>query len=215
MPTLEALIAFTLAAFIMNLSPGPSNFYVMARTLEQGVRGGLAAVCGLAAGSLVHVIAAVLGLSAIFAYSPAAYTALKFVGAFYLLYLGVSSFHHKTTFDRAISNENESKVKDLRAIFKQSLLVEVTNPKTVLFFVALLPHFVNPNAGPAAPQFLLLGMIVTLSAVPCDLFVTFFTHKATRLINENPNLQKWQDRVSGTILTGLGAYVLISDSIVE
>lgn len=215
MPSIEALITFTVAAFIMNLSPGPSNFYVMARTLEQGVPGGLAAVAGLAAGSLVHVIAAVLGLSAIFVYSPSAYSALKFAGAFYLLYLGVTSFHHKTNVDRAITNDNEAAVRGRGAIFKQSLLVEVTNPKTVLFFVALLPHFVNPDAGPTAPQFLLLGLIVTLSAIPCDLFVTFFTHRATSLIKENPNLQKWQDRVSGTILTSLGAYVLLSDSVVE
>ena len=215
MPSVEALIAFTLAAFIMNLSPGPSNFYVMARTLEQGVSGGLAAVTGLAVGSLIHVVAAVLGLSAIFTYSPAAYTALKFVGAFYLLYLGVSSLRHRTNVDRAVAEQSKTEVRGRAAIFRQSVLVEVTNPKTVLFFVALLPHFVDPAAGPTAPQFLLLGLIVTLSAIPCDLFVTFFTHQATRLLKENPNLQNWQDRVSGTILTGLAAYILLSGSAVE
>ena len=101
---------------------------------------------------------------------------------------------------------------ELRQIFKESVLVEVTNPKTALFFLALLPQFVVPEAGPAAPQFLLLGLIVTLSAIPCDLFVTFFASRAATVINGNPSIQSWQDRVSGTILISLGAYVLLSDS---
>lgn len=215
MPSIETLIAFTIAAFIMNLSPGPSNLYVMARTLEQGVRGGIAAVAGLAAGSLVHVVATVLGLSAIFAYSPSAYTGLKIVGAAYLIYLGLSNFRKKASDDAALLEGIESNpqtiLKSSPKIFRESVLVEVTNPKTALFFIALLPQFVNPEAGPTAPQFLLLGLIVTLSAIPCDVFVTLFTHKASALIKENPKLQLWQDRVSGTILTGLGVYVLFSD----
>ncbi len=215
MPTPETLIAFTIAAFIMNLSPGPSNLYVMARTLEQGVKGGMAAVAGLASGSLIHVMATVLGLSAIFAYSPTAYTGLKIAGAAYLIYLGVSSFRRKTPSEPELLQEMiespEGLPRNSSKIFRESVLVEVTNPKTALFFIALLPQFVNPEAGPTAPQFLLLGLIVTLSAIPCDIFVTLFTHKASTLIKENPNLQLWQNRVSGSILTGLGVYVLFSD----
>lgn len=213
MPSPETLIAFTLAAFIMNLSPGPSNLYVMARTLEQGVGGGLAAVAGLAAGSLVHVCATVLGLSAIFAYSPLAYTLLKFAGASYLLYLGISILKSKTPTASIPVAANEVVEKSRGRIFRESMLVEVTNPKTALFFLALLPQFVNLDAGPTALQFLLLGLIVTLSAIPCDLFVTLFTNKAATLIKENPNLQSWQDRVSGSILAGLGVYVLLSDTL--
>lgn len=211
MPSIETLIAFTLAAIVMNLSPGPSNLYVMARTLEQGVRGGLAAVAGLAAGSLLHVLAAVLGLSAIFTYSPAAYTALKVVGALYLIYLGISALTRKQSAGPVIENAGLDQGKSTGKIFKESVFVELSNPKTALFFIALLPQFVDPDAGAAAPQFLLLGLIVTLSAIPCDLFVTLFTNKASSLIKENPSLQIWQDRVSGSILTGLGAYVLLSD----
>lgn len=211
MPSIEALIAFTLAAFIMNLSPGPSNLYVMARTLEQGIGGGLAAVAGLATGSLIHVLATVLGLSALIAYSPLAYSVLKIAGALYLLYLGLSILLSK---DSSASLDTQASVtasKSRSKIFIESVIVEATNPKTALFFIALLPQFVNPAAGPSAPQLLLLGLIVTLSAIPCDLFVTFFTNKAATLIKENPNLQIWQDRVSGSVLTGLGAYVLFSE----
>ncbi|MEQ8313628.1 MAG: LysE family translocator [Gammaproteobacteria bacterium] len=211
MPSIEALIAFTLAAFIMNLSPGPSNLYVMARTLEQGIGGGLAAVAGLATGSLVHVLATVLGLSALIAYSPLAYSVLKTAGALYLLYLGLSILLSKRASVSLDTQVNGPASKSRSKIFMESVIVETTNPKTALFFIALLPQFVNPAAGPTAPQLLLLGMIVTVSAIPCDLFVTFFTNKAATLIKENPNLQMWQDRVSGMVLTGLGAYVLFSE----
>lgn len=211
MPSIEALIAFTLAAFIMNLSPGPSNLYVMARTLEQGIGGGLAAVAGLATGSLVHVLATVLGLSALIAYSPFAYSVLKIAGALYLLYLGLSILLSKDSSASLDTQVSGTTSKSRSKIFVESVIVEATNPKTALFFIALLPQFVNPAAGPTAPQLLLLGMIVTVSAIPCDLFVTFFTNKAATLIKENPNLQMWQDRVSGTVLTALGAYVLFSE----
>jgi len=96
-------------------------------------------------------------------------------------------------------------------IFRQSVLVEVSNPKTALFFIALLPQFIDPLAGPAAPQFLLLGMIVTLSAIPCDLFVTFFANKAAGWLQGNESAQRWQDRLSGSILTALGLYVLLDE----
>jgi threonine/homoserine/homoserine lactone efflux protein len=92
MPSAETLIAFTLAAVLMNLSPGPSNLYVMARTISCGIRGGFAAVAGLALGSLVHVVATVLGLSALFVYSPLAYEVVKISAALYLIYLGVRYF---------------------------------------------------------------------------------------------------------------------------
>ena len=219
MPSIEALITFTAAAFIMNLSPGPSNFYIMARTLAQGISGGLAAVAGLAVGGLIHVVAAVLGLSALFVYSPVAYTVLKFVGAGYLIYLGISAWRSaseeksKNRDVAEFTEDSAAKVVMARSrIFRESVLVEVTNPKTALFFLALLPQFVVPEAGPTAPQFLLLGLIVTLSAIPCDLFVTFFANRAAALINGNPAIQTWQDRVSGTVLVSLGVYVLLSDS---
>lgn len=90
MPSAEVLIAFTTAALMMNMSPGPSNLYVMARAIAQGARGGIAAAAGLAAGSLVHVAAAVLGLSALFVHSPTLYTMIKLIGAGYLVYLGIN-----------------------------------------------------------------------------------------------------------------------------
>lgn len=219
MPPLNDILLFTAAAFIMNLSPGPSNFYVMARTIAQGTSAGLAAVAGLATGSLLHVIAAVLGLSALFIYSPLAYTVLKIAGASYLIYLGLGYFgtrlsdkHDKESFEGDEKKQEELVELATQKIFIQSVIIEASNPKTALFYLALLPQFVVPEAGPAALQFLLLGLIVTLSAIPCDLFVTFFADKAASLIRGN---QKFRDRlakVSGSILITLGAYVLLAEN---
>tara|TARA_R110002073_G_scaffold97731_2_gene224471 strand:- start:258 stop:911 length:654 start_codon:yes stop_codon:yes gene_type:complete len=213
------ILLFTAAAFIMNLSPGPANFYVMARTIAQGIPAGLAAVAGLAVGGLLHVMAAVLGLSVLFTYSPLAYTILKIVGASYLVYLGLGYFgirlfgknDEESREDSEIGQKKIAKLM-IRKIFFQSVIIEASNPKTALFFLALLPQFVVPDAGPAAPQFLLLGLIVTLSAIPCDLFVTFFADKAATLVRGNRSVRAKLEKLSGTILITLGAYVLLAEN---
>lgn len=219
MPPLNEILLFTAAALLMNLSPGPANFYVMARTIAQGTSAGLAAVAGLAVGGLLHVVAAVLGLSVLFTYSPLAYTALKIIGAGYLVYLGLGYFRIRflnrkgTKHSEPGVNKREEHLKlETKKIFMQSVIIEASNPKTALFFLALLPQFVAPEAGPAAPQFLVLGLIVTLSAIPCDLFVTFFADKAASLIRENQRFKANLEKVSGTILITLGAYVLLAES---
>ncbi len=209
MPSIETLIAFTVAALVMNLSPGPSNFYVMARTLAQGVGGGLAAVLGLATGSLIHVCAAVLGLSALFLYSPTAYAILKLAGAAYLIYLGLGYLLRKIETE---APRPSTVVKPGMKIFRESVIVEATNPKTALFFIALLPQFINPDASPA-PQFLLLGLIVSLSAIPCDLLVVYGTDRVRQFMGEHPRAMLMQNRVTGTILTALGAYILVDEAV--
>jgi threonine/homoserine/homoserine lactone efflux protein len=219
MPPLNDLLLFTGAAFIMNLSPGPANFYVMARTLAQGTSAGFSATAGLALGSLLHVVAAVLGLSALFSYSPATYVLLKIVGASYLIYLGLRHFgilfFGEKNPEKLEGGEKTREIlvePDTRKIFFQSVIIEASNPKTALFFLALLPQFVMTEAGPAAPQFLFLGLIVTLSAIPCDLFVVFFADKVANLIRENRDFRDKLNKISGTILISLGAYVLLVET---
>ncbi|PCJ23564.1 MAG: threonine transporter RhtB [SAR86 cluster bacterium] len=209
MPSFETLVAFTFAALLMNLSPGPSNFYVMARSISQGTKGGLAAVAGLFVGSLIHVAAAVLGLSTLLAYSPMAYTILKLCGAAYLIYLGINYFRRSE--EKLIVEKNVG-VKNYSKVFRESILVEVTNPKTGMFYLALLPQFIVPEAGPVAAQFLLLGLIVSISAIPCDLFVTYFSSRVANSIEQNPRMQVIQNRIAGSILTALGSYILISEN---
>ena len=127
MPSLETLLVFTLAALIMNLSPGPSSLYVMSRSIAQGSTAGAVAVCGLAVGSLVHVAAAAFGLSAVFVYSPLAYTILKLVGAGYLVYLGLNYLFGKSGTPMA---PHRVARRTYPKILRESMLVEATNPKT-------------------------------------------------------------------------------------
>ena len=209
MPSTEILIAFTVAALIMNISPGPSNLYVVARAIAQGTKAGVVAAMGLAVGSMVHVIATVLGLSVVFSQFPALYTTVKLVGAAYLIYLGVS--YWKTKRSDADISVKPMKAKPLSSVFKESIIVEVTNPKTALFFIALLPQFVVPESGPVALQLLILGIIVTLSALPCDMLVAFSSSKASDWLLKNERAQIIQERISGSILFGLGAFIVADE----
>lgn len=202
MPSLETLLVFTLAAMVMNLSPGPSNFYVLSRSVEQGTGAGMPAALGLAVGALMHVVAATLGLSLLFDAAPLLYTIFKFAGAAYLVHLGVRTFLTKV--DPKISTATGRRTG--ARIVKESILVEVLNPKTALFFIAFLPQFVDPSK-PVAPQFLLLGFIVILTAIPCDIVVAVGAGKAARWLRGNLGIRRLQNRVSGGILVGLGAYV--------
>ncbi|GGO68446.1 LysE family translocator [Bowmanella pacifica] len=204
MPSLDILLTFSLAALLLSLSPGPSNLYIMARSLSQGHRAGVAAAGGLAIGSFIYVIATALGLAAIFKYSPLAYTLLKLAGATYLIYLGISYLLAKP---EAQQQQTRLKPWSMARIFRQSVVVELTNPKTALFFLAFLPQFVRPEAGPISSQLLVLGMVYLLIALACDLLVALLSHQLGSWLSQHAQFPLWQDRISGSILLGLGALI--------
>ena len=210
MPSVEILITFTVAALLLNISPGPSNLYIIARSISQGTQGGIVATLGLAAGSMVHVIATVLGLSALFSHSPTLYMIVKLVGAAYLIYLGISYWRSSSSTEDQIITQ--TKKKPLGTVFLESIIVEVTNPKTALFFIALLPQFVMPESGPVWQQLLVLGLIVSVTALPCDLFVAVFSSKVSNWVLNNEKAQRIQGRISGSILLGMGTYIVADEA---
>jgi threonine/homoserine/homoserine lactone efflux protein len=206
MPTLETLIVFTAAAFVLTASPGPSNLYVLARSVSQGYRAGLVAALGLAAGGLVHVAGAALGLAALFHHSAMAFTILKYVGAAYLVWLGIQCFRDGS----AATPVKPAAPRPLGRIFRESVLVEMLNPKVALFFLAFLPQFVDPTAGPIVWQTLILGLIVTAIALPCDVAVAVLSARIAGLLRRRPVWMKIQNWISGTILIGLGAAMALA-----
>jgi len=217
MPSIEILLAFTLTSLLMSLSPGPSNLYVMARSIAQGVQGGLVAAAGLGVGSLIHVAAAVLGLSVLFSHSPTLYMMVKLIGALYLIYLGVNYWraHSGSSSENKSDDEalpvKKTKSMPLKKVFIQSIIVEVTNPKTALFFIALLPQFVVPESGPIALQLFVLGMIAALTALPCDILVAVSSSKVASWLLKHKNAQVIQDKVSGSILLGMGSFIAVGE----
>jgi len=159
---------------------------------------------------MVHVIATVLGLSAIFSHSPALYTLVKLAGAAYLVYLGISYWKSKSLGES--KNLEQAKKKSLFSVFQESIIVEVTNPKTALFFIALLPQFVVPDSGPVSHQLLILGIIFMISALPCDVLVAISSSKVSNWLIKHERAQHIQERISGTILFGMGAFIIVDEA---
>lgn len=204
MPTFETILTFSVAAFLLSISPGPSNLYIMARSMHQGFSAGFAAASGMAIGSFIYVIASALGLAAIFKHAPLAYLILKIVGAVYLIYLGITYLRAKP---QVQDSEMSAPIHSNGKIFQQSILVELTNPKTALFFLAFLPQFVFPESGNITTQFILLGFIYMLIAFFCDLFVAAMSGQFGSLMQKHPKLVNYQDKVSGGLLFGIGGYI--------
>jgi threonine/homoserine/homoserine lactone efflux protein len=194
---------------LLNISPGPSNLYIIARSIAQGPKGGIVAAVGLATGSMVHVVATVVGISAIFQHSPTLYTIVKLIGAAYLVYLGISYWKSSSAGNNMVATKTRQK--PLFTVFRESIIVEVTNPKTALFFIALLPQFVVPESGPVSQQLLIFGLIVMISALPCDLLVAISSSKASDWLIKHKRAQQVQERVSGSILLGMGAYIFVDE----
>jgi threonine/homoserine/homoserine lactone efflux protein len=164
MPTLSHLLAFCVASLVLVAVPGPAIAYLVTRALADGRRGGLASVLGVEAGTLVHVAAAAIGLSALVASQPGALLVLRWAGVAYLLWMALQAFRSRG----AASPGVERPATTARQAFWQGLTVEVLNPKTALFFVAFLPQFVDPAHGSAATQILVLGGAFVLIAGVCD-----------------------------------------------
>jgi len=207
MPSMDILLSFSLAALLLSLSPGPSNLYIMARSIGQGQQAGIAAAGGMAVGSFVYVLATAFGLAAIFIYSPLAFMLLKLAGTAYLLYLGwlyLFSNKHDDSKPRVT-------LMPIPRIFAQSIVVELTNPKTALFFIAFLPQFIKPESGAVIGQFAVLGMMYALIAFICDVCVALLAGKLGKWLTRHPAFEIWQNRLSGGLLLSLGSFIAVDE----
>ncbi|MET4389654.1 threonine/homoserine/homoserine lactone efflux protein [Bradyrhizobium sp. F1.4.3] len=189
---------FLAAAFLIAAIPGPGIFYVAARTLSEGRAGGFASTAGTALGGLVHVVAGSLGISAIILASAELFAVVKFVGALYLVWLGIRTFRSA---DRMLSLESEP-VGDKRA-FRDGVLVEALNPKTAAFFLAFIPQFLDP-ASNLTLQFIVLGAIsVTLNTL-ADVVVVLMASATRAQLIGRPHLMRRLTQGSGLFIAGLG-----------
>jgi threonine/homoserine/homoserine lactone efflux protein len=202
------LLLFLGAATLLAVAPGPAMLYVLARTLAGGRREGILSSLGTFLGGLVHVVAAATGLSLVLATSAAAFAAVKYAGAAYLIYLGVRMIVSARRDAELSIPANAVR----RNPFWQGIATEVLNPKTALFFLAFIPQFVSREHGGVLWQFLLLGtMSVTLNTA-CDLIVTFMAAPIGARLRASAVLRRRQRTATGLTLIGLGAYVAVADS---
>jgi threonine/homoserine/homoserine lactone efflux protein len=190
---------FLVAALIIAAVPGPGIFYVAARTLSGGRRAGIASTLGTALGGLVHVIAGALGVSAIILASAELFSALKFAGAIYLVWLGIRTFR-----EAGYPLPEQVDAAGTSRAFRDGVMVEALNPKTAAFFLAFIPQFLEPAAGHPALQFIALGLIsVTLNTL-ADVFVVAMAAAAQGSLSQRPHLLQRLRQGSGLFIAGLG-----------
>lgn len=194
---------FIVSSLALIVTPGPDTAYVVGRSAQLGWRGGAAASIGISCGCMVHVTACAAGLSALLAASAAAFTIVKWVGAAYLCYIGITMLLARRAADTA-PVERESKAVSLRRVFGQGVLTNVLNPKVALFFLAFLPQFVAADAPHKALAFLLLGSIFIFNGTLWCLLIAAFAARTARRIAQSGNLMVWINRTLGGMFVYLG-----------
>ena len=200
-----SFLAFLFAAIVLAITPGPGMAYVVARTVAGGRSEGLASCFGTALGGLLHVVAAALGLSLIVAQSALAFNVIKYLGAAYLVYLGIRLLLRR---DRGFTVEPVASRGARRALF-EGIVVEALNVKTALFFLAFLPQFVSTGE-PLVPQLVLLGSICVGLNTLVDVLAAFAADRLLESGAARAARARWLTRVSGLTMLGLGASLALS-----
>ena len=195
-------LVFFSSAIAFSLSPGPDLIYAISRTVTEGIKIGLASAAGLWLGACVHVFAVAFGLSAILTTSAEAFMVVKYAGAAYLVYLGISVLRSKGS-NIKVSPVITPKV-TLSQAFRQGVLVDVLNPKVAIFFMAFLPQFVRPSHGQPALQLILLGLLVIAVAIPVEICFVLAASRVTAFLRRYQKTSVWLNRILGLILVSLG-----------
>lgn len=190
---------FLAAALVIAISPGPGLLYVAARTLAGGRSEGLASSFGTGLGGLVHVAAGAVGVSALLLASAEAFTVLKLAGAAYLVWLGIKTFR-----ESGVAADVDVKATGARQAFREGIVVETFNPKTAAFFLAFLPQFVDPAAGPAWLQFVALGLVSVALNTAADVAVSVLAARARSVAVARPSLLRRLRQSAGIAIAGLG-----------
>jgi threonine/homoserine/homoserine lactone efflux protein len=211
MPDPSALALFTVAAITLLVIPGPSVLYIVTRSVDQGRAAGLASVGGVHVGTLVHVAAAALGLSALLVSSATAYNAVRWLGAAYLVWLGIQRLRASDEPSWSSTDPRPSR-RGLRRVFAQGVVVNVLNPKTALFFFAFLPQFVDTSRGSVPFQVMVLGVAFILLGLVSDGAYALLASTGAGWLRRRPGVAKASRLVSGGVLISLGVSTALAGS---
>lgn len=205
LPSLPLLAAFLAASLLLAVTPGPGVFYIVTRTLSQGRSAGLASVAGVALGNFGNAVGAAIGLAAVLAVSSVAFSAIKYAGALYLIYLGVRALRAPA----ASAASDAAAASSTARVFRDGFWVALLNPKTAVFFAAFLPQFMNPAANAALQSVLLGAVFVAIAAITDTLYVLGAGAVAPRLARSRgaPTLGRY---VTAGAFIGLGLFTAFS-----
>ena len=199
---------FLTAAVLLNISPGPDIAFILGQTAKKGVKAGFMAMFGIWTGAFIHVVLAALGLSAVLATSAIAFATVKWIGAAYLIWLGIQAWRSKGT---RLPIKGKETSQGLMKIFKQGVLVAVLNPKVAIFFLAFLPQFVEVGADPVSAQLFLHGFLIIVVAAFVEPPLILIGGKLTGYLSNNVRVSQWMNRGLGTLFIGLGIKLATSD----
>ncbi len=200
MPETSTLAVFFVSALVLLITPGPAVLYIVARSIDQGRLAGIVSVLGISVGTLFHVAAAALGVSAILVSSALAFTVVKYAGAVYLLYLGVQKL--RTPVEHAAVEAVEPEA--LGPIFRQGVIVNLLNPKLALFFFAFIPQFVDPARGSVSVQMTFFGVMLVVMGVCSDSMYAILAGTVRGWLRRSRAFEWGQRYVTGTIYIALG-----------
>ena len=198
MLSIEVLIAFFSASLLLALVPGPDNIFVLTQSIVQGKKSGLMIVLGLCTGLIFHTLAVTFGVAVIFQTSAFAFTLLKVAGAIYLVYLAWQIFNASS---EKIDTKNSKKI-DFRKLYYRGIIMNITNPKVSIFFLAFLPQFTNPNLGSVSLQILILGGLFIVATILVFGTIALLSATLSQMFNKSDKSQK--------ILNKLASFVFLS-----
>lgn len=208
MPTLDTLLAFFGVSLLLGITPGPDNLFVLVQSAQRGWRAGMAVVLGLCAGLVVHTAAVALGLAALFAASAAAFSVLKYLGAAYLAWLAWQALRPRApggAGDAGAPAPGAASRADagLWRMVGRGMVMNLTNPKVLIFFLAFLPQFADPARGSVAPQIMLLGVVFMVATLLVFGAIALFSGTFGTLLLRSERAQRWLNRAAGLVFLGL------------
>jgi threonine/homoserine/homoserine lactone efflux protein len=205
-------LLFVAAGLLLNLTPGPDVFFIIAHAARRGARAGVVAALGISAGCCVHVAAAAVGVSALVAASATAFGVLKLVGALYLVVIGVRMLRAALRGERTAPGAGAVAAEvDLSTVFRRGFLTNVLNPKVALFFLAFVPQFIAPGSAHASAMFLALGLLFTFNSTLVNSGWALATAWAARRAGALQRGMRWLDGVAGTLFISFGVRLALSD----
>ena len=207
-PSHASLVIFISAAALLLAIPGPAVFYIVGRSIGHSRNAGLVSALGIGVGTLIHTAAAAVGLSALLVSSATAFSVVKYLGAAYLIYLGIQKLRREESFEASPDAQRTT----LARVFAQGIVVNVLNPKTALFFFAFLPQFIDPSRAHVATQILSLGILFACMGMFSDSLWAYFSGTVAHRLRANPRWLRAQRYVSGGMLISLGVATAFAGS---